>query len=126
MILRLILVSGFVCIAATGHGHERQDAPPRETKPLELRIRPSAAAAPAGIQATAFVERDAKNVALTLAAECPEYLRRSTVPLDGADSARKHIVVFESLPACTYEIRATLHRRDGDVIEDVRTAQVTR
>jgi hypothetical protein len=128
MMLRPMLLSGFVCIAAyaTGYSHERQSAPTRDTKPLELHIRPSAAAAPAGIQATAIVERDDSNRALTLAAECPDYLRRSTIPLDGAAAARKHIVVFESLPACTYEIRATLHRRDGDVIEAVRTAKVTR
>jgi hypothetical protein len=128
MMLRPILLSGFVCIAgyATGYSHERQSAPARETKPLELHIRPAVAAAPGGIQATAFVERDADNTALTLAAECPDYLRRSTIPLDGAAAARKHVVVFESLPACTYEIRATLHRRDGEVVEVVRAANVTR
>jgi hypothetical protein len=35
-------------------------------------------------------------------------------------------VVFEALPACTYDISATLHRRDGDDIVEVLVAQVNR
>jgi hypothetical protein len=125
MVLRWALMSALVCVPAYAIDENRggQDQDP---KSLELQIRPAMAQAPGSIRATAVVERRADNRALTIAAECPEYLRRSTVPLDGAAAARKHTIVFESLPACKYEIRATLHRRNGDVVEDVEIAIITR
>ncbi len=98
----------------------------KEPKRLELRIRPPLAHAPGAIRATAVVERRAENVALTLSAECPDYLRRSTIQLDGAYAARKHIILFEPLPACKYEIAATLHLRDGSTIVEVMPATVVR
>lgn len=96
------------------------------TARLELTIRPTLATDPGAIRVTAFVERHSANRALTLAAICPDYLRRSTIQLDGADAARKHTIVFESLPACTYDISATLHRRDGDDLVEVLVAKVVR
>jgi len=91
---------------------------------LELRIRPALATAPAAIRATAFVARHAGNRSLTLSVECPIYRRRSTVPLEGAAAARTHTIVFEALPACTFDISATLHRQDGDAITEVLPAKV--
>lgn len=97
-----------------------------QRKRLELRIRPPLASAPGAIRATAIVERHTDNVALTLSAECPDYLRRSTIELDGAYAARKHTMLFEPLPACSYDIIATLHLRDGTTIVEVRPAKVVR
>jgi hypothetical protein len=91
---------------------------------LELRIRPALATAPAAIRATAFVARHPGNTALTLSVECPIYRRRSTVPLEGEAAARTHTIVFEALPACTFDISATLHRKDGDAITEVLPAKV--
>lgn len=126
MMLRWALLSALVCVPGHPIDRNNQGTRAQEPEPLELQIRPAMAPAPGAIRATAFVERRAENRALTLTAECPEYLRRSTVPLDGAAAARKHTIVFESLPACKYEIRATLHRRNGSTLEDVRIAIVTR
>ena len=80
---------------------------------LELRVRPRSSSAPAAVRATAYVDRYAGNRALTLAAESPDYTRRSTVTLDGEGAARRHSIVFESLPAGSYEIAAILYRESG-------------
>lgn len=95
-----------------------------ESRPIEVHIYPAAATEPASIRFTAFVDRHADNVALTLTAECSEYRRSSFTQLEGAASARKHTIVFRSLPACTYEFRATLRRRGGDEIVDALTGTV--
>ncbi len=110
-LLTLVLVSG----AASRDGG---------SKPIEVRIYPAAVTAPGSIRVTAFVDRRAENTALTLTAECPEYRRSSRIQLEGASSARSHTIVFSSLPACTYEFRATLHRRDGSQLVDALTGTV--
>jgi hypothetical protein len=99
---------------------------PADEQRVELTIRPSLTSARGAIRATAMVEPHAGNRTLTLAAECPDYLRRSTVQLDGTAAARKHIMLFDQLPACVYDITATLHRDDGDDIVVVQVATVKR
>jgi hypothetical protein len=111
--------------AASGVQVVPQDKPADETR-VELTIRPSLTTARGAIRATAMVEPHAGNKSLTLAAECPDYLRRSTIPLEGTASARKHTMLFESLPACVYDITATLHREDGKDIVVVQVATVKR
>jgi hypothetical protein len=91
---------------------------------VELAIRPSLTTARGAIRATAMVEQHPGNRSLTLAAECPDYLRRSTIPLEGTAAARKHTILFDSLPACVYDITATLHRDDGADIVVVQVATV--
>jgi hypothetical protein len=93
---------------------------------VELTIRPNLTTARGAIRATAMVEHHPANRSLTIAAECPDYLRRSTIPLDGTASPRKHTILFESLPACVYDITATLHREDGEDIVVVQVATVKR
>lgn len=113
-------------LAVLGVAQQPSTEPSKDGRRLELRIRPPLSHEPGAIRATAIVERHAQNVALTLSAECPGYLRRSTIQLEGADAARKHTILFEPLPACTYDITATLHLRDGATIVDVRPAKVVR
>jgi hypothetical protein len=119
-LLRVAIPVACLCAAAASAGQS-----PTE-KRLDLRIRPAIATEPGAIRVTALVERHLDNTALTFTAECPDYLRRSRVQLDGDTAARSHTVVFEHLPACVYEISATLHRRDGDDLVELREARVTR
>lgn len=121
--MRWLLVFAFV----TGTTGWVPNPPPGDgPRPLEVRIQPTTASAPATIYVTALVERDPENTVLTLSAECSEYMRRSSIQLEGASAPRKHTMLFRPLPAGTCEFRAALLRRDGTVIEDVVTALVKR
>lgn len=93
---------------------------------LELRVRPRSSPAPAAVRATAYVDRHPGNRALTLAAESLDYSRRSTVTLEGEDAARRHSIVFESLPAGSYEIAAILHRSSGPPLKQTLRVLVHR
>jgi hypothetical protein len=56
-----------------------------------------------------------------LTAESLDFLRSSTIQLEGDRAARMHSMLFKSLPGGVYRIRVRLDRADGDVLvrEDV-------
>ena len=86
------------------------------TDQLQLTVNPKFSHHPGSFRATALVEPDAENRWLMLSAESREYYRSSTVQLDGADAARRHVMLFEGLPAGKYLIQARVDRADGGEI----------
>ena len=113
-------------VGAIAPDHFGGPAQSHSRKAIELRAFPKTTPEPGSVRVTAHVERDHANRALTIAAECSDYLRRSTFQLDGAAAPRKHVIIFEHLPACKYDVTATLHRNTGEAIEAVEVVIVTR
>jgi hypothetical protein len=91
---------------------------------LQLTVNPKFAHTPGSFRATALVEPDAENRWLRLSAESREYYRSSTVQLDGAQAARRHVMLFERLPSGTYLIQARVERADGQEVIKDRTVMV--
>jgi hypothetical protein len=80
---------------------------------VSVSVRPSAAFAPAAIRILATVERNPENRFLIVTAESEEYVRSSSVQLDGELGARVHQFLFDQLPAGVYRITATVERAGG-------------
>lgn len=114
----------FWIVSAAVIGALAQGGQTAERPRLELTVYPSIGTAPATVRATATVARHPANQALTMTADCPRYLRRTTIELDGRTDALTHILHFDALPACTYEISATLDRSDGPDIRDALSVVV--
>ena len=89
---------------------------PSASDPLQLAVNPRISHNPGSFRATALVEPDRENRWLMLSAESREYYRSSTVQLDGAEAARRHVMFFQGLPAGTYLIQARVERADGEQI----------
>lgn len=94
--------------------HPIDDSP----APLTLEVTPQAAVSPATIRVTARIVRDAANRRLTISADSPAFYRSSSISLEGSESVGALTRVFESLPAGTYVVKATLERNDGTTIEE--------
>ncbi len=75
---------------------------------LTLKISPAVAFAPANLIIRTVVESDARNRAILLVAESPDFYRASEVQLDGDQAPRTTTFEFRSLPSGTYRITATL------------------
>lgn len=81
--------------------------------PIDVRVRPAFAQAPAEVIVMVFVEPAADPRELTVAAESPEYFRASTVSLDGAASSRSHRFAWHAFPPGVYEITARVRDAYG-------------
>ena len=90
---------------------------------LQLTVNPKFSHNPGSFRATALVEPDGENRWLMLSAESREYYRSSKVQLEGAEAARRHVMLFEGLPAGRYLIQARVERADGEEI--IRESAVT-
>jgi hypothetical protein len=96
----------------------------RETKPLDLRVRPQATQSPGTIRITATMERHAANREITIEAESGGFLRSSSRSLEGAAAPRAYTRVFANLPPGKYEVSATLERNDGTQLLEVTMVEV--
>jgi hypothetical protein len=75
---------------------------------LTLKVSPTVAFAPANLVVRTMVEADARNRAIAIVAESPEFYRASEVELDGDKAPRTTTIEFRSLPSGTYRVTATL------------------
>jgi hypothetical protein len=75
---------------------------------LTLKITPAVAFAPANLIVRTMVEADARNRAIAIVAESPDFYRASEMQLDGEQAPRTTTFEFRSLPSGTYRITATL------------------
>jgi hypothetical protein len=79
------------------------------------RVWPAVAMAPVPLRIEVFVRADEGNRVLSIVADSGEYLRSSTINLDGAKAPRFHTVVYRSMPAGRYEVSVKLWDRTGTV-----------
>jgi hypothetical protein len=82
-------------------------------QPVDVRVSSPFATAPADVMVTATVVPDERNRVLVISAESPDYLRRSTMELDGVDEARVHQMWLSSLPEGDYVVTARVIGSDG-------------
>ena len=75
---------------------------------LTLKVSPAVAFAPANLIVRTMVEADARNRAIAIVAESPDFYRASEIQLDGDKAPRTTTFEFRSLPSGTYRITATL------------------
>jgi hypothetical protein len=80
---------------------------------VAIRVNASVATAPATIIVTATVPPDEQNRLLVVAAESDEFLRSSTIELDGRDEARVHQFWLKGLPEGHYTVTALLQGIGG-------------
>jgi hypothetical protein len=87
---------------------------------MTLKVSPSVSFAPANLIVRAHIESDAKNRAVEIVAESPEFYRSSEIQLDGENAPRTNTFEFRSLPPGTYEVKATLLGPGGSARASVR------
>ena len=75
---------------------------------LATRMWPTFAIAPGALRVRATIETNPGNRAIRIVADSPGFYRSSEIPLDGENAPRTTVVDFDSLPAGTYEVTATL------------------
>jgi hypothetical protein len=81
---------------------------PRAADPLDVRVSPRVAHAPATLRITVQVEPESLNRSVVVAAEGEQFSRSSLIQLEGAESPRIHDVQYRGLPAGRYVIGVTL------------------
>jgi len=111
MMMRAMLF-GILLVTAT--------LPARARDRMTLRVSPAVAFAPANLIVRTMIEADARNRAVEIVAESPEFYRSSEIQLDGENAPRTTTFEFRSLPPGTYEVKATLLGSDGAALATVR------
>lgn len=81
--------------------------------PVELKINRRVLPLGADLRVIVNVPRDADNRALTIEADSEDYLRSSTIPLDGDLEAYTHQFWFTHLPIGEYEVTAKVLGANG-------------
>jgi hypothetical protein len=84
------------------------EAPMFANQPVAVRVSPHIALEPATLNIDLIIERSSDNRALQLSVESDNYYRSSLVPLDGDDAPRVTTMRYSSVPAGSYEVKATL------------------
>jgi len=102
----VVLLAGVVAVSALPVG---------AGEALRMRVSPVYSYEPATLLIELFVEPNAANRVLFVAAESPEFYRSSEIALEGERAARTNVVRYKSLPAGAYDVRATLIGVDGRV-----------
>ena len=111
MMMRAMLF-GILLVTAT--------LPARAGDRMTLRVSPAVAFAPANLRVRTMIEADARNRAVEIVAESPEFYRSSEIQLDGENAPRTTTFEFRSLPPGMYEVKATLFGSDGAARATVR------
>ena len=93
-------------------------------QPLNVRVTPHLAIAPADVRISVSVERHADNRCLRVIAFSDDFLRSSELPLEGEQSPRTAIIYYRDLPPGTYEIRVDVLNSTGQPRETVRSGMV--
>jgi hypothetical protein len=81
-------------------------APAIAESPVQLKINTRVLPLGADLRVIVNIPRDADNRALTIEADSEDYLRSSTIPLDGDLEAYTHQFWFTHLPIGQYEVVA--------------------
>jgi hypothetical protein len=84
------------------------EVPAFANQPLTVRVSPHIALEPATLNIDLTVERNSDNRALRLSVESDNYYRSSLVQLEGDDAPRVTTMRYSSVPAGSYEVKATL------------------
>jgi hypothetical protein len=101
---KVLALSAIILLSSLGLEASVDDA----EKPLNVRVSPALAHAPADVYIYVSVARRPENRLLRVTAESEDFLRSSETQLDGENSARVTVVRFRELPPGGYEIRAEL------------------
>jgi hypothetical protein len=80
---------------------------------LTAQISPRIAPAPGFIIVRAFVDASDDNRGLEVVAQSNDFMRSSTIELDGGAAPRLNVFEFSNLPAGEYEVRAALLGTNG-------------
>jgi hypothetical protein len=97
---RIVLVAAMLVMPSPGGVLQAADA-------LDVRISPRVALEPATLRITVDIEPEADNRYVVIQVESDAFSRSSLIQLDGLDSAKRHDVRYQELPAGEY-----VHRRD--------------
>jgi hypothetical protein len=84
------------------------EAPTLANQSIAVRVTPHISLEPATLNIDLIVERSSDNRALQLSVESANYYRSSLVQLDGDDAPRVTTMRYGSVPAGSYEVKATL------------------
>jgi hypothetical protein len=85
-----------------------QSEAPLAVDPLDVRISPRVAHAPATVQITVAIEPESSNRYAVIEAEGELFSRSSMIQLEGAESPRIHDIQYRGLPAGHYVVGVTL------------------
>jgi hypothetical protein len=80
---------------------------------VTLKVSPLQSFAPSNLVVRAMVEIERDNRTLEVSAESDDFYRSSEIQLDGDQAPRTSQVVFESVPAGHYTVRADVWAGDG-------------
>ena len=105
-VLMALIIGGDAGPYATGEAAQER---------LRLSVSPAVALAPAQLRIVVYVEPAPGNRRLEIVAESGDYLRSSSLPLEGARASRLHRVEYRSVPRGTYTVLATIIGDDGEI-----------
>jgi hypothetical protein len=88
---------------------------------VTLTVSPAVAFAPATLLVRTTIEADARNRAVEIVAESPNFYRASEIELDGEHAPRTTTFRFNSLPSGSYEVKATVRDSGGHTIASARS-----
>jgi len=91
---------------------------------LSLEARPTFCMEPCEVRITVAVDRNESNRELLVEADGSDFYRSSSVQLDGDAAPSVHTLVWKSLPAGRYQLRAMLRRASGDVTQTTLAVRV--
>jgi hypothetical protein len=85
-----------------------------EHEKVTIKIRPLVLFAGGEVKTTVRTPRDARNRALRIVVEGPDFFASSDVQLDGVDAATNHQFTWKDLPGGPYRVDAILLRENGE------------
>jgi hypothetical protein len=91
---------------------------------LTAQISPRITSAPGYVVVRAFVDASDDNRGLEVIAQSDDFVRSSTIELNGGSAPRLNVFQFQSLPAGEYEVRAALLGTNGVRATTARTVLV--
>jgi hypothetical protein len=91
---------------------------------LTAQISPRIAPAPGFVRVRAFVDASDDNRGLEVIAQSEDFVRSSTIELNGAAAPRLNVFDFPNLPAGEYEVRAALFGTNGIRATTARTVLI--
>ena len=89
----------------------------REERPITISVTPGTCVEPCSVRLAVRIARDDSNRSVTIAAESPQFFRRSTRQLDGLQAPRLHELILNQIPSGAYEVRVIVSRADGPPVE---------
>ena len=96
------------------------------TQPLTLQVSPTISPAPGVISVRATVEPSDDNLSLQIVAQSAEFIRSSSVDIDGSHTPRLNVFEYRNLPSGVYDVSAILVGTRGTRAMATRTIEVVR